>query len=106
MGLRLYTHLAGRKRILSLRRDQRAHVRRGPTVYDYRPHRQRAPGHRLRRAVPSASAHLRPEHVTYVRNITDVDDKINARAAKDFPDLLLNAASGKSPRNGKQFHET
>ncbi len=25
------------------------------------------------------------EHVTYVRNITDVDDKINARAARDFP---------------------
>ena len=24
------------------------------------------------------------EHVTYVRNITDVDDKINARAARDF----------------------
>ena len=24
-----------------------------------------------------------PEHVTYVRNITDVDDKINARAAKE-----------------------
>jgi len=25
------------------------------------------------------------DHVTYVRNITDVDDKINARAARDFP---------------------
>ena len=24
------------------------------------------------------------EHVTYVRNITDVDDKINARALRDF----------------------
>ena len=31
-------------------------------------------------------------HVTYVRNITDVDDKINARAARDFPDLDLNEA--------------
>ena len=30
--------------------------------------------------------------VTYVRNITDVDDKINARAARDFPDLPLNEA--------------
>ena len=28
-----------------------------------------------------------PEHVTYVRNITDVDDKINARAAEEYPDL-------------------
>ena len=33
-----------------------------------------------------------PEHVTYVRNITDVDDKINARAAQDFPGLPLNEA--------------
>src|SRR3954470_488435 len=33
-----------------------------------------------------------PEHVTYVRNITDVDDKINARAARDYPDLPLNEA--------------
>ena len=32
------------------------------------------------------------EHVTYVRNITDVDDKINARAARDYPDLPLNEA--------------
>lgn len=31
-------------------------------------------------------------HVTYVRNITDVDDKINARAARDYPDLPLNQA--------------
>jgi cysteinyl-tRNA synthetase len=31
-------------------------------------------------------------HVTYVRNITDVDDKINARAARDFPALPLNEA--------------
>ena len=33
-----------------------------------------------------------PEHVTYVRNITDVDDKINARAAEEYPDLPLNDA--------------
>jgi cysteinyl-tRNA synthetase len=33
-----------------------------------------------------------PEHVTYVRNITDVDDKINARALRDHPDLPLNDA--------------
>jgi cysteinyl-tRNA synthetase len=31
-------------------------------------------------------------HVTYVRNITDVDDKINDRAARDFPSLPLNEA--------------
>jgi cysteinyl-tRNA synthetase len=32
------------------------------------------------------------KHVTYVRNITDVDDKINARAARDLPGLPLNEA--------------
>jgi cysteinyl-tRNA synthetase len=32
------------------------------------------------------------DHVIYSRNITDVDDKINARAARDFPDLPLNEA--------------
>ena len=31
-------------------------------------------------------------HVTYVRNITDVDDKINARALRDHPGLPLNEA--------------
>jgi cysteinyl-tRNA synthetase len=30
--------------------------------------------------------------VTYVRNITDVDDKINARALRDHPELPLNEA--------------
>jgi cysteinyl-tRNA synthetase len=30
--------------------------------------------------------------VIYVRNITDVDDKINARAAEQYPDLPLNKA--------------
>jgi cysteinyl-tRNA synthetase len=32
------------------------------------------------------------EHVTYVRNITDVDDKINDRAARDYPGVPLNEA--------------
>ena len=29
------------------------------------------------------------DHVTYVRNITDVDDKINVRAARDYPGVPL-----------------
>jgi cysteinyl-tRNA synthetase len=46
------------------------------------------------------------EHVTYVRNITDVDDKINARAANDFPDLPLNEAIRQvTSRTEKQFHD-
>ena len=31
-------------------------------------------------------------HVIYARNVTDVDDKINARAARDFPGIALNDA--------------
>src|SRR5690606_2747293 len=47
-----------------------------------------------------------PDHVTYVRNITDVDDKINARAAQDYPDLPLNEAIRKvTEKTEAQFHE-
>jgi cysteinyl-tRNA synthetase len=46
-----------------------------------------------------------PEHVAYVRNITDVDDKINARAARDFPDLPLNEAMRRvTEKTDAQFH--
>src|SRR4029078_331105 len=45
-------------------------------------------------------------HVTYVRNITDVDDKINARAARDFPGLPLNEAiRNVTELTESQFHE-
>ncbi len=36
--------------------------------------------------------HFGAEHVKYVRNITDVDDKINVRAARDYPGVPLNEA--------------
>jgi len=64
----------------------------GPTVYDFAHIGNARPVivfdvlFRLLRQTYGA------EHVTYVRNITDVDDKINARAARDFPDLPLNEA--------------
>jgi cysteinyl-tRNA synthetase len=46
------------------------------------------------------------EHVTYVRNITDVDDKINARAAEEYPELPLNEAIREvTEKTDKQFHE-
>jgi cysteinyl-tRNA synthetase len=46
------------------------------------------------------------DHVTYVRNITDVDDKINDRAARDFPGLALNEAIRKvTELTEKQFHD-
>ncbi|RWB51449.1 cysteine--tRNA ligase [Mesorhizobium sp.] len=52
------------------------------------------------------------EHVTYVRNITDVDDKINARALRDFGDeiaagkLSLNDAIRKvTEKTADQYHK-
>ncbi len=46
------------------------------------------------------------DHVTYVRNITDVDDKINARALRDYSDLPLNEAIAKvTEATARQFHE-
>jgi cysteinyl-tRNA synthetase len=64
----------------------------GPTVYDYAHIGNARPAivfdvlFRLLRHTYGA------DHVTYVRNITDVDDKINARALRDYPDLPLNEA--------------
>src|SRR5690606_11903245 len=52
--------------------------------------------------------HLYPGEgrVKYVRNITDVDDKINARAAQEYPDLALNEAIRLvTEKTEKQFHD-
>ena len=44
------------------------------------------------------------KNVTYVRNITDVDDKINARALRDFPQLPLNdAIANVTQKTAKQY---
>ena len=76
----------------------------GPTVYDFAHIGNARPVivfdllFRLLRHVYGA------EHVTYVRNITDVDDKINARALRDFPDLPLNEAIRRvTEKTEKQF---
>src|SRR5207253_1742269 len=46
------------------------------------------------------------DHVSYVRNITDVDDKINARAAEEYPGLPLNEAIRTvTEKTEKQYHE-
>jgi cysteinyl-tRNA synthetase len=43
--------------------------------------------------------------VIYVRNITDVDDKINNRAARDYPSVPLNEAIRKvTQKTAEQFH--
>src|SRR4029078_10198304 len=78
----------------------------GPTVYDFAHIGNARPVivfdllFRLLRHLYAA------EHSTYVRNITDVDDKINARAAEEYPDLPLNEAIRKvTEKTDKQFHE-
>jgi cysteinyl-tRNA synthetase len=78
----------------------------GPTVYDFAHIGNARPVivfdvlFRLLRHLYGA------EHVTYVRNITDVDDKINARAAQEYPALPLNEAIRKvTETTDRQFHE-
>jgi cysteinyl-tRNA synthetase len=57
----------------------------GPTVYDFA-HIGNARPVIVFDVLFRLLRHLYGEdHVTYVRNITDVDDKINARAARDYP---------------------
>jgi cysteinyl-tRNA synthetase len=77
----------------------------GPTVYDFAHIGNARPVivfdllFRLLRHVYGA------DHVTYVRNITDVDDKINARAARDYPGLPLNEAIARvTASTADQFH--
>ena len=56
----------------------------GPTVYDYA-HIGNARPAIVFDVLFRLLRHLYgPDHVTYVRNITDVDDKINARALRDY----------------------
>ncbi|MGX1497593.1 cysteinyl-tRNA synthetase [Labrenzia sp. MBR-25] len=78
----------------------------GPTVYDFAHIGNARPVivfdvlFRLLRHLYGA------DHVTYARNITDVDDKINARALRDFPDLPLNEAIARvTQKTADQFHK-
>ena len=78
----------------------------GPTVYDFA-HIGNARPVIVFDVLYRLLRHLYgPEHVTYVRNITDVDDKINARAAEEYPDLPLNEAIRQvTEKTDRQFHE-
>ncbi len=93
MALKLYNTLTREKEVFSPidPKNVRMYVC-GPTVYDFAHIGNARPVivfdllYRLLRNVYGAAS------VTYVRNITDVDDKINARAARDYPGLALNDA--------------
>ena len=83
MTLKLYDTLAREKRdFVPLDRNRVRMYVCGPTVYDFAHIGNARPVivfdvlFRLLRHLDGA------EHVTYVRNVTDVDDKINARAAE------------------------
>jgi cysteinyl-tRNA synthetase len=107
MELKLYDTLTREKRVFTPL--DRANVRMyvcGPTVYDFAHIGNARPVivfdvlFRLLRHIYGTA------HVTYVRNITDVDDKINARAAEEYPALPLNEAIRKvTEKTDRQFHE-
>jgi cysteinyl-tRNA synthetase len=107
MDLKLYDTLSREKRVF--KPLDPANVRMyvcGPTVYDFAHIGNARPVivfdvlFRLLRHIYGA------DHVTYVRNITDVDDKINARAAEEYPDLPLNEAIRKvTEKTDRQFHD-
>jgi cysteinyl-tRNA synthetase len=78
----------------------------GPTVYDFA-HIGNARPVIVFDVLFRLLRHLYGEgHVTYARNITDVDDKINARAAEEYPDLPLNEAIRTvTEKTARQYHE-
>jgi len=91
--LRLYDTLTREKRVFTpIDADNVRMYVCGPTVYDFAHIGNARPVivfdvlYRLLRYVYGV------DKVTYVRNITDVDDKINDRALRDFPGLPLNQA--------------
>jgi cysteinyl-tRNA synthetase len=107
MTLRLYNTLTRRKEeFRPLDPDNVRVYVCGPTVYDY-PHIGNARPVVVFDVLFRLLRHLYgPDHVTYVRNITDVDDKINARAGQDYPDLPLNEAIARVTEGTKrQFHD-
>src|SRR4029077_18618800 len=107
MELKLYDTLTREKRAFEPLDGNRVRMYVcGPTVYDFAHIGNARPVivfdvlFRLLRHLYGA------EHVIYVRNITDVEDKINARAERDFPGLPLNEAIAKvTEATERQFHE-
>src|SRR5262245_59939991 len=101
MALKLWNTLTRRKEAFTPLdpRNVRLYVC-GPTVYDRAHIGNARPVIVFDRQFRLLSHLYGPDHVTYVRNITDVDDKINARAAEQgVPIGVLTEATT------KQFHE-
>jgi cysteinyl-tRNA synthetase len=106
MDLRLYDTLTREKRpFVPIDPDNVRMYVCGPTVYDFA-HIGNGRAAIVFDVLFRLLRHLYGEsHVTYVRNITDVDDKINARAVRDFPGLPLNEAIRKvTEKTATQYH--
>ncbi len=116
MELKLYDTLTREKRVFAPIDPQRVRMYVcGPTVYDFA-HIGNARPVIVFDVLFRLLRHLAKQGVwdggkgettvTYVRNITDVDDKINARAAEEYPDLPLNEAIREvTEKTDRQFHE-
>ena len=107
MDLKLYDTLTREKRVFTPLdpSNVRMYVC-GPTVYDFAHIGNARPVIVFDVLFRLLRHRYGADHVTYVRNITDVDDKINARAAQDFPGLPLNEAIRKvTATTDRQFHE-
>jgi len=107
MELKLYDTLTREKRVFTPIDPARVRMYVcGPTVYDFA-HIGNARPVIVFDVLFRLLRHLYgPEHVTYVRNITDVDDKINARAAEEYPSLPLNEAIRQvTEKTDRQFHD-
>jgi cysteinyl-tRNA synthetase len=93
MELRLYDTLTGEKRLFQPIDPARVRMYVcGPTVYDFAHIGNARPVIVFDVLFRLLRHRYGEKHVTYVRNITDVDDKINARAVRDYPGLPLNEA--------------
>ena len=77
----------------------------GPTVYDFAHIGNARPAIVFDVLFRLLRHRYGADHVNYVRNITDVDDKINDRALRDFPELPLNDAIRRvTEKTEAQFH--
>jgi cysteinyl-tRNA synthetase len=115
MELRLYDTLTREKRTFTPIDPARVRMYVcGPTVYDFAHIGNARPVivfdvlFRLLRHLAKTGIWDGGEGVTevvYVRNITDVDDKINERAAREYPNLPLNLAIRRvTTETERQFH--
>jgi len=107
MALRLYDTLRREKRDFIPNDPKRVTMYVcGPTVYNYA-HVGNARPVVVFDVLFRVLRHIYgPEHVTYARNITDVDDKINARAVERYPELPPTDAIRKlTLETTEQFHK-